>query len=969
MRRPPTRPELLAPAGDPESLAAALAAGADAVYFGLDAGFNARARAANFAPEDLAETVARCHRAGVKVFLTLNTLIFESELDAVCGHIAHAARCGVDALIVQDPAVALLAGRVAPTLALHASTQMTVSSAEAGRLAEALGVVRVVVPRELSVAEIRRFASESALELEVFVHGALCVSWSGQCLTSEVWSGRSANRGQCAQSCRMPYDLVVDGQVRDLGDVRSLLSPKDLVGLRAVPELAEAGIASLKIEGRQKGPLYVATATRSYRRLLDAVGPGAGDAPQEGPSAVSHEVAAGVSDGVAESSQATNGLRAAAPRALARLAFEHTLSEDVRDMALAYSRGFSDGFLAGSDHQTLVEGRFPKHRGILLGRVVAVDRVAHTVRVTPDPEGRPWTGGLAASTPRVAPRGGLRSPLTGFGGSDGAATGPAAAPLRVEAGMGVVFDAGRPEDKSEPGGRVFSVTGVGKDLVLGFGRRGTDLSRVRPSDRAWVTSDPRIEKEVRRLLAVDRTQRIGLHLRVSGSAGGPLEVEARAEGGGEITVSGPTWLTAARGRGLDAALLREKLGAVGGTSFHLETLDISDLAADLHLPVRALKELRRDLVTRLDAVVFARGHAVAPDGGNRVGELRGSLMAGAAASADRASEEAPRLLVLCRSMEQLEAVIAAGLPEVELDWMELVGLRQAVARAREAGLAVTIASLRVQKPGEDGFGFALQKHAPDAVLIRHFGALVRFREAAAAGGGPAPRLHGDFSLNVTNSLTAWYLFGWGLDTITASHDLDARHLDDLLAAIPAHRVTVVIQHRIATFHTEHCVYSHLLSEGRDSRSCGRPCEAHEVSLRDHLGRQHPRIDLAGRAGRASRRRRALPPPGHHRAGGRGVSTQSLRPGPIRVADARRGSRPGGCSRAAARMWRSPRIDRAIRVAPHHPRATRPGAARPLRGGAAHSRVAGWTTTRGRSSAGATASGLRPRTARRSSETS
>ncbi|MGA1522413.1 MAG: peptidase U32 family protein, partial [Planctomycetota bacterium] len=327
------KPEILAPAGSAEALAAALAHGADAVYFGLQDGFNARARAANFSLEGLDEVVRRIHRAGARAYLTLNTLVFEQELPALENVLRRIAASGVDALIVQDPAVCLLARAVCPELELHASTQMTIASPTGARFAARLGVTRIVVPRELSVREIAEFAAGTDRELEVFVHGALCVSWSGQCLTSEAWGGRSANRGQCAQSCRMPYDLIVDGHKQELADVRYLLSPKDLAGVHAVPELIAAGVHCLKIEGRQKNAQYVATATGGYRRWLDAVAAG-GD------------------------------LRDA----------RRQLGEDLLAMSVSYTRGFSDGFLAGSDHQTLVEGRFPKHRGVAVGRVVEVAR-------------------------------------------------------------------------------------------------------------------------------------------------------------------------------------------------------------------------------------------------------------------------------------------------------------------------------------------------------------------------------------------------------------------------------------------------------------------------------------------------------------------------------------------------------------------------------------------------------------------
>jgi putative protease len=734
------RPEILAPAGDVASLRAALAAGADAVYFGLDDGFNARARAANFALDGLAATVAEVHRAGARAYLTFNTLVFESELARLEAIVRAVAVAGVDALIVQDPAVALLARALCPALEVHASTQMTISSAEGMRFAGGLGVTRVVVPRELSVEEIGRLRASTELELEVFIHGALCVSWSGQCLTSEAWGGRSANRGQCAQSCRMPYDLVVDGAERDLGDVAYLLSPRDLAGVDAVPALAELGVHGLKIEGRQKGPEYVATAVAGYRRWLDGVAAGAPD-------------------------------RAA-------------LDADLGQMALAYTRGFSPGFLGGVDHQHLVEGRFPKHRGVYLGRVVEVGGGA--VRV--------------AGAPTVAPR----------------------------AGMGLVFDDGHPEDKSEPGGPIFTATRERDGWRLGFGRPGPDLGRVRPGQRVWLTSDPENARTVARLATP--SGRHPLALTVTGAAGAPLVVAAHAAAG-DARAASRVALAPAHGTGLDEALLADKLGALGGTPFRLGSLDVSGLAPDLHLPVSELKDVRRRLVAELAARLDAPPARTVADG-SVLPALRARL------TAPHVGPGAPpRLLVLCRTEEQLEAVIDAGLPEVELDWMELVGLGRAVARARAAGLAVTIATVRVQKPGEEGYDARVARLAPDAVLARHWGAVMHFLEQP--DGAPRPTLHGDFSLNVTNGLTAGHLLGLGLDTLTCAHDLDAAQLFALLEAAPPGRMTVVVHHHVPTFHTEHCVYAHLLSEGRDYRTCGRPCEAHAVSLRDRVGLVHP----------------------------------------------------------------------------------------------------------------------------------
>src|SRR2546421_12763431 len=257
MVKPLAKPEWLAPAGDEESLRAAVAAGADAVYFGLRGGFNARARADNFAAADLPRIFDHLHAHGVQGFVTFNTLVFDRELPVAEEALAAIARSGADAIIVQDLGAARLARAVCPELPLHASTQMTVSSAEAAAIAKSLGVTRVVLPRELSIDEIRTMAIGTDLELECFVHGALCVSWSGQCLTSEALQHRSANRGQCAQSCRMPYDLIVDGRretARGDEQLDYLLSPTDLAAYDLLPQLLEAGVSSFKIEGRMKGP-------------------------------------------------------------------------------------------------------------------------------------------------------------------------------------------------------------------------------------------------------------------------------------------------------------------------------------------------------------------------------------------------------------------------------------------------------------------------------------------------------------------------------------------------------------------------------------------------------------------------------------------------------------------------------------------------------------------------------------------
>ncbi|MEO8846607.1 MAG: DUF3656 domain-containing protein [Kofleriaceae bacterium] len=773
MPGPTRRPEILAPAGDRDALAAALAAGADAVYFGLDDGFNARARAENFPSTGLAEVVAWVHRAGARVYVTLNTLVFEPELATVEELLRRVAASGVDAIIVQDPAVALLARRLCPQLEVHASTQMTASSPLAVSLLASLGLSRVVVPRELSVDEIRAYRAGTPVELEVFVHGALCVAWSGQCLSSEAWGGRSANRGQCAQACRLPYSLVVDGEPRDLGEVEYLLSPKDLVGLDAIAELADIGVASLKIEGRLKGPSYVAMAVSQYRAAVD-------------------------------------------PAFVPAIA----IPADRASLEVAYSRGSSAGFLAGADHQILVEGRFPRHRGLALGRVTLVDHGKSELEVVPDAAQRPITGGLAIG-PVVAPP----VPQT---------------KLDVIAGMGVVFDAGTP-DQAEQGGPIFAAAATPTGYRLRFGQPGPDLAQVHVGDFVWINSDPRITTAGLRASEAGRSPlgRISVDLVVSGEPGQPLTVRASVAGrphagrpGSGHTATSKSVLAPSRGAGITAELIADKLGSFGGTAFRLGVLDVSGLVPAMHLPVSELKELRRELVAALDPQIDRIDRVVVAE--SVIDDVRASTGRSVGLS-DLRSDSAAMVIPLCRTDAQLDAVLDAGARDIELDWMELVGLQRAVVRARSRGASVTIATVRVQKPGEDKIDAHLARLEPDAILVRSWGSLAYFK----ALGPAAPILHGDFSLNVTNSITANWVLAHGLATLTAAHDLDRDQLFALLAVAPRGQVAVTVHHHIPTFHTEHCVYAHLLSQGRDYRTCGRPCEHHQIALRDRVGHVHP----------------------------------------------------------------------------------------------------------------------------------
>jgi putative protease len=307
-----------------------VANGADAIFFGMPR-FNARMRADNFSDEDLPELMAFLHKHGVKGYVAFNTLIFTGELHDAEAQLRRLESAGVDAVIVQDLGLARMVKAITPRLRLHASTQMTITSPEGLEFARRLGIDQAVLARELSLRELERFdgVNHPELPLEVFVHGALCVAYSGQCLTSESLGRRSANRGECAQACRMTYEMLVDGEVRDLGDKRYLLSPQDLSAISEVPRLIELGIRSFKIEGRLKTPEYVAAVTSAYRKAIDY----ALDAARPSPTA-----------------------------------------EDRYAMEMTFSRGLYSGWMHGVNHQELVHARSGRKRGPLVG---LVSRVGH----------------------------------------------------------------------------------------------------------------------------------------------------------------------------------------------------------------------------------------------------------------------------------------------------------------------------------------------------------------------------------------------------------------------------------------------------------------------------------------------------------------------------------------------------------------------------------------------------------------
>jgi putative protease len=759
------RPELLAPAGDAEALRAAVANGADAVYFGLE-GFNARRRATNFTLAGLPEVMADLHAHNVKGYVTVNTLVFEDELGRAVEYAEGLAAAGADAAIVQDLGVARLLRRMVPKLELHASTQMTQTDAPGIEWLRERGVRRVILARELALAEIAAIARATPMPLEVFVHGALCISYSGQCLASEALHGRSANRGLCAQACRLPYELLVDGRVqRD--DRRYPLSPQDLAAYERVAELVRLGVAAFKIEGRLKSPHYVAVATQTYRAAIDA--------------------------------------------ALANRPFRLS-AEQQAELAQSFSRGWTHGFLDGVNHQQLVEGRCPKKRGVQVGRVVG--RTA---------------GGVV-----VEFGAGMPAPVRG-----------AKPAWPVKPGDGVVFDEGHPE-QDEQGGRVYEVKPAGgpRRAELAFGRGGVNLAAIGAGALVWKTDDPALRKRLERSYSRDKVVRpMALRAIVTGVVGRPLRVRLETADGRTVEVESAEALQAAERHPLSVTRLREQFGRLGDTPFELGAVELRDAngptdPCGVMAPKSVLNDMRRRAVQQLLELgaQAARRAVVEADALEKLRvEARGDANAGPPAESSR-----PRLAVLVRSREQLEAVVAWCPPtgvecgRVYADLREVGDYGWAVQTARAAGRAIALATPRVLMPNEEGLLEQIVAARPDGVLVRSLGALQVLRQAA-----PELALVADFGLNAANALAAQVLREAGVAVVTPSLDLSGRQLAGLLADFPAADVEVPLHLHVPLFHTRHCLYAANLSDGARCGDCGWRCESHEVALRDRNGVTHP----------------------------------------------------------------------------------------------------------------------------------
>jgi putative protease len=708
-------PELLAPAGSPEALIAAVAAGADAVYLSGKR-FGARKFAANFGEEDLKEAINYAHLRGVKVYVTVNTLIRDDELQEVARYLLRLYEMGADAVLVQDLGVVYLARQIVSDLELHASTQMTIHNSVGVAWAAQQGLRRVVLAREVSLEEIKDMAKGMKAGIEVFIHGALCYCYSGQCLLSAAIGGRSGNRGMCAQPCRKPY-VLLRGEKDEYGRPLSLqaapikekflISTRDLSVYRHLDRIVKSPVESIKIEGRMKSPEYVAIVTSIYRKALDQIAKGCWK-PSE---------------------------------------------EDVRELALAFNRDFTEGYLLGA--KDIMGREMSDNRGVFVGTVTSYDSRREEAAVK------------------------------------------LASPLEPEQGDGLVI--------LSPGQEVGMV--VHRPLLKDGLLRLRTPERVRPGAKVYMTSSTALSRKAQMIVSSTQAQ-IPIDLRVSWDDGTPV-VKGFLEGDKRIEVRADFRMEKAKSQPLTKEQIEAQLRRTGGTPFIVRKLEM-DYPGSLFAPLGALNQLRRDLLARAEEAV-TQAHIPTQ---KKVTEAQERLRDMSLEVPGIKKPRVPSLVAYADSLEAVRGAADGGCRRIyfELDLGEEKERgKRALDLLREAKALCTEAELiwKWPKITRDKFlRFAVPLLASaevDGIMVEGVGAA-----KAALSARPDASIYGALGLNVWNHLSVQQLGLEGFKGITLSPELSEDQLALLISRSRlghplAPEMELMVQGSLEVMTTEDCI--------------------------------------------------------------------------------------------------------------------------------------------------------------------
>ncbi|GHT46261.1 collagenase [Planctomycetales bacterium] len=769
----------------------AVANGADAVYFGLAEpnNFNARSRAANIPLETLAETIDDLHRRNVKGYVALNTLVQDSELPQVAAILEKIAEANVDAVIVQDFGVAKLAKQVCSDLPIHSSTQMSLTSARSINAAQKLGIKRVVLPRELSLKEIRAIRRETDIELECFVHGALCISFSGQCYASLGLGGRSANRGCCAQPCRLGYKLKQELK-HDApplsGETKQLLSPCDFAALPLLGELIATGINALKIEGRLKPPEYVAEVTRTYRLAIDDYGKTQADV--------------------------------------------QNVAEKMQRLSQTFSRGFSTGWLEGVQPRRLVPGNVLAHRGSLIGTVIEVRRDAAVVMLTDSVRRGDGVLFENAENPNQS-QGGRVFEI--FRRRESVKEAEGGAKVLLTFANHSINDA----DVAE-GQKVWKTSDVKLQKDIRRNLKSSPQTSKKYPAASLLPIDIFVRAVAGEILAVN--------VRLSKAEG-----NQSAPTGVEFCIEGDAALEVARKHPLTQDVLAEQFSRLGETRYMLNQLD-AEIVGNPMVPLSVLGKIRKEIVERLDTfcdtVCNTDGNESQPAVSSRtinrnaLPELLGALPPQRLFQ-NIANITGRTLHLLFRDLDQcgetpLRGFMSAGCQSFYGEFRSMDEYKRFAETVRQVGAEfVTVLPRVIKSAGDSKLLNKIADLKPDAVLVRNLEELIFYRELNV----PAIA---DFSFNVINSLSFQQVLDWGAERLTLGHDLnpdlnpnlDEARYEELLRQIPAERIEQIVIGRLPLFTMEHCLWRANLCKPQEP--CNKICRSVPLQIEDRRGAVH-----------------------------------------------------------------------------------------------------------------------------------
>ncbi len=766
--------ELLAPAGSREALAAAVESGANAVYLAGNM-FGARAYADNFDEEGLREAIHFAHQRNVHVHVTVNTIVDDQELPQLKKYLRFLYEAGADAVLVQDLGAARLVRETVPELPMHASTQMTVHNLDGVQALEAMGFSRVVLSRELSLEAIRHICAHAKAEIEVFVHGALCVCYSGQCLMSSIIGGRSGNRGRCAQPCRLPYALV-DEDDNDLlaGSAgQYLLSPRDLNTTELLPQLLEAGVSSLKIEGRMKRPEYVAVAVGCYRRAVDSWLAG------------------------------KFGIK----------------TEDTKALAQIFNRDFTTAYLEKKQGRNMMSDKRPNNRGLMLGRVLTYDGGAGLVAMKLSTElalGDQvdfWVkvGGRVTATVQKLYI--LKEQKSKNGKNKN----------KKNPQQGISQQNLIPVEKAEAGTTIaFSIDG-----------------KVFPGDRAFKIYDAALMNTAKSMYNTGApVRRYGIKTWVRAAVGEPLQIRMEDEVGHVAEATTEFIGQAAQKRPLTREILEKQIGRLGTSIFQLKEL-VMDIQGEVMVPVSEINEARRRCTESLEAQRLAEFDQAAREFSakaadsicqgvkniqQRVAARRESI-----AARDEDNKKYRRGTVVTAvvdSLEKVKAALEAGSGRIVFGGesythkaITLDMYRQATEMAHNMGAAIIFNTPRIIRDGElEHFHKWLQNGAacePDGISVHNIGSLHAVRELTELP------IEADYSLISYNVETLRHLQELGADRAVLSPELNMAQVEKLAQESPLPLECLVDAH-LELMVSEYCCTGSFLG-GLDTGRCSAPC--------------------------------------------------------------------------------------------------------------------------------------------------